>query len=222
VDRYAAYKAMAKNRKIVLVYCWSHVRRDFLDVANKWPQHEQWAMQWVELIGEIYHLNNARLEVLAHPEEFALRDEKLRRAVDAMSDRLESELKDEKRHHACKKALESLDNHLDGLTVFVEHPEIPMDNNKAERLLRGPVLGRKNYYGSGSEWSGRLAAVLFSIFQTLDLFGLNPRSWMQMYLQVCAENGGKAPENIDKFLPWNLSERQRSELCLKPALKDSS
>jgi transposase len=70
----------------------------------------------------------------------------------------------------CKKVLDSLDNHWDGLTVFVDHPELPMDNNKAERQLRGPVLGRKNYNGSGSEWSGRFAAVLFSIFQTLNLF----------------------------------------------------
>ena len=43
-----------------------------------------------------------------------------------------------------------------------------MDNNAAERALRGPVVGRKNYYGSGSRWSARLAAVVFSILQTRD------------------------------------------------------
>ena len=45
-----------------------------------------------------------------------------------------------------------------------------MDNNAAERALRGPVVGRKNYYGSGSRWSARLAAVAFTILQTLELW----------------------------------------------------
>ena len=69
---------------------------------------------------------------------------------------MEVERLDENTHYACKKVLDSLDNHWDGLTVFVDHPEIPMDNNKAERQVRGPVVGRKNYYGSGSDRSGRL------------------------------------------------------------------
>ena len=73
-------------------------------------------------------------------------------------------------HPARRKVLESLGNHWTGLTVFVEHPEVPMDNNTAERSERGPVVGRKNYYGSGSVWSGRLAAMMFSLFQTLCLW----------------------------------------------------
>ncbi|MGZ3387141.1 MAG: IS66 family transposase [Isosphaeraceae bacterium] len=76
---------------------------------------------------------------------------------------------------ARQKVLESLGNHWTGLTVFVEHPKVPMDNNTAERSERGPVVGRKNYYGSGSVWSGRLTAMMFSLSQTLCLWGLNPR-----------------------------------------------
>ena len=49
----------------------------------------------------------------------------------------------------------------------IEHPEVAIDNNPAERALRGPVVGRKNYYGSGALWSGTLAAALFSLFGTL-------------------------------------------------------
>jgi transposase len=66
----------------------------------------------------------------------------------------------------CRKALESLHEHWDGLTRFVDDPRIPMDNNASERRARGPAVARKNFYGSGSLWSGRLAAALFSIFAT--------------------------------------------------------
>src|SRR4051794_36347507 len=94
-----------------------------------------------------------------------------------------------------RKVLTSLQEHWSGLTLFVEDVRVPMDNNLSERRLRGPALGRKNYYGSGALWSGQLAATLFSILATLELWGLNPRLWLHWYLQSCAEAGGKVPRN---------------------------
>ena len=87
-----------------------------------------------------------------------------------------------------------------------------MDNNYSERLVRNPAVGRKNYYGSGAEWSGRLAMMLFSIFATLVLWKINLREWLAWYFQSCAEHGGTAPENPASFLPWNLSEARLAEL----------
>jgi transposase len=95
--------------------------------------------------------------------------------------------------------------------VFVEHPEVPLDNNTAERAERGPVVGRKNYYGSGAVWAGRLAALLFSLLQTLGQWDLNPRSWLTWYLTACAEAGGRAPADVSAYLPWNLSAEQRQK-----------
>jgi transposase len=111
-----------------------------------------------------------------------------------------------------KKVLTSLLDHWSGLILFVEQPEIPMDNNKAESSIRNPVTGRKNYYGSGSIWSAQLAAALFSILQTLGLWGINRRAWLMHYLTACAQNGGQAPQNIDSFLPWLMNQERQSEL----------
>ena len=211
VDRYKAYQAVDKVKSglIVLAFCWAHVRRDFLATARSWPDQEAWAMGWVERIGELYRLNDQRLEVRDDPAAFATADGALRAAVTAFGARGEAELAAPDLHPAPRKVLESLGNHWTGLTVFVEHPEVPMDNNTAERSERGPVVGRKNYYGSGSLWSGRLAAMMFSLFQTLCLWGLNPRLWLTAYLEACAQAGGRAVEDVDRFLPWNLSPEQR-------------
>ncbi len=57
-------------------------------------------------------------------------------------------------------------NHWAGLTLFVDNPEVDMDNNISERMLRGPVLGRKNYYGTRIHWASELSAAMFSIVQT--------------------------------------------------------
>ena len=115
------------------------------------------------------------------------------------------------------KILTSLKNHWKGLSVFVEHPAVPMDNNHAEKSIRNPVTGRKNFYGSGSLWSSQLAAIMFSIFQTLVLWRINCNHWLRAYLTACAENHGKAPKDLSYFLPWKMDEdRLRHKLSHPP------
>ena len=85
-------------------------------------------------------------------------------------------------------------------------------NNSAEQAMRNPVLGRNNYYGSGSLWSAELAAMQFSIFQTILLWGINPRTWLRLYLEACAQNKGIPPADLSEFLPWNMSEARLLQL----------
>jgi transposase len=224
VDRYAAYQVMAqvKDGTIVLAFCWAHVRRDFLAVAWSWPDQEAWALEWIERIGTLYACNDRRLEASRPSARFTERDQELRQAVATLVQQREEELAQAELHPARRRVLQSLREHWAGLTVFVDHPEVPMDNNTAERSERGPVVGRKNYYGSGALWSGRLAALLFSLFQTLALWKLNPRLWLTAYLRACAQAGGHTPAEVEAFLPWQLSEEQRRAWLLEPPIDDSS
>ena len=119
-------------------------------------------------------------------------------------------------HMAQRQALASLQNHWQGLTVFVTYPEVPMDSNPAEQAVRNPVTGRKNYYGSGSIWSAELAATMFSLFQTIELWQINACHWLQEYLAACANEGGKAPEYLTPFLPWRMNEDRRQQLAKPP------
>jgi transposase len=213
VDRYSGYKGMAsvKAGTIILAFCWNHVRQDFVDIAESWQGQKAWGEEWVDTINEIFHLNDLRLEVLGDPVAFAPRDAALRQALEAMARRREEELGQADLLPARRRALESLRNHWPGLMVFVDHPEIPMDNNRSERTLRGPAGGRKTFHGSGSLWSGKLAATVFSLLATLKLWQINPRIWLTAYLEACAQHGGHAPPDAASFLPWNLSEARRRE-----------
>lgn len=210
VDRYSAYKAMlqVKNGTLILVFCWAHVRRDFVRVGKGWPELKSWALAWLRRIRDLYRWHRQRLAQPADPAPQA----GLEQAVAAMKQQFETELADPTLRMPARKVLTSLQEHWSGLTHFVDDPRIPMDNNLSERRLRGPALGRKNYYGSGALWSGRLAAMLFSILATLNLWQINPRLWLNWYLQSCAEAGSRAPNDIEPFLPWNLSEDMRAQL----------
>ena len=210
VDRYSAYKAMAqvKNGTLTLIFCWAHVRRDFVRVGKGWVELKPWALQWLRRIRDLYQWNRQRL---AQPTD-ATAQARLQQAVTTMRQQLDTELADPALRTPAQKALTSLQEHWQGLTPFVDDPCIPMDNNLSERRLRGPALGRKNYYGSGALWSGRLAATLFSILATLKLWQINPRLWLTWYLQSCAEAGSKTPTNIELFLPWNLTQDRLTQL----------
>jgi transposase len=214
VDRYAAYKAMiwVKDGVIVLAFCWSHVRRDFVRVGKGWPELKPWALGWLRRIRLLYQLNHRRLEAEKGSAAFGERDGCLRQAVAEMKTQMETELARADLATPCRKVLESLAAHWQGLTLFVDDPRIPMDNNTSERRARGPAVARKNFYGSGSLWSGQLAAAAFSILATLAMWTLNPRKWLTWYFEHCAAAGGKVPGDIEPFLPWNLSQEKKKEL----------
>jgi len=217
-DRYSAYKKFARlNPGVVLAFCWAHVRRDYLETANAWPDLSEWAMGWVDAIGVLYHLNNLRLGAAQGSTERAGRDDELQRAVQAMASRRDAEMGQIGLSEPALKVLTSMKNHWDGLTVFVQHPWVPMDNNAAERVIRTPVIGRKNFYGSSSLWSGQLAATMYSLFMTAKLWKLNPRIWLTAYLQACAEHGGQAPPDVSAFLPWAMDARQLAAMRACPA-----
>jgi hypothetical protein len=59
--------------------------------------------------------------------------------------------------------------------------------------------------------------MLFSILQTVMLWGLNPRHWLQDFLTACAENGGQPLKDLTPFLPWTMDEARRH--ALKQPLK---
>jgi len=209
-DRYSAYKVLEKEGHFRIAFCWFHVRQDFFRIRNEYKRLRAWAEGWLKRINDLFARNARRLQFPQGSEEFGLEDQELRKALERVLETCKRELADPELHRAAKKALVSLQNHWGGLTLFVEHPEIPMDNSESERRLRNPVVGRKNYYGSGSIWSGTLAAMLFTIFQTLLVNHMDPQKFLVAYFEACARSGGEPPKDLESFLPWNLSEERKA------------
>ena len=130
VDRYSAYKSYAKKHEgITLAFCWAHVRRDFRDAGLKYEKVTKWANEWEERIGDLFHLNNIRVQYAEGSEAFKREDKRLRKAISEMEEISSKEQKKTRLHHSQISVLKSLSNHWEGLCVFIDHPEIPMDNN---------------------------------------------------------------------------------------------
>ncbi|HWO18427.1 MAG TPA: transposase [Kofleriaceae bacterium] len=85
----------------------------------------------------------------------------------------------------------------DRLTRFVADARIPLDNNATERALRGPVVGRKNHYGSKSRRGTEVAATLYTILETVKLHGVDPAVYLAA--AITAADRGVA------LLPWEFA-----------------
>src|ERR1019366_2713155 len=97
-----------------------------------------------------------------------------------------------------KKALATLDREWDGLAAHRDYPMIGLDNNPAERMIRGPVVTRKNAGGSRNGDTARNAAVIWTVTATAQMAGLNLLTWLTAYLDECGRNGGKTLPRPDR------------------------
>ncbi len=219
VDRLSAYKKLARvlDGRVILAWCWAHQRRDFIDRAAGRVELTDWCRAWLERIASIYRLNKARLShcrpgLEQQDEAFADARQRLQTGVEDLFATAERELAglDETAPEA--GPLRSPLNHRKGLSVFLERPDVPMDNNFAERTLRGAVIARRLSFGSDSLNGARCTAMMYSAVETLALNGIDVRRWLNEWLAACAGNGGQAPPDLSEWLPWSMSETRRRTL----------
>src|SRR5207253_6592481 len=92
VDRYSAYKVIAKKGLFILAFCWAHVRRDFLNHAKGYVEQEAWALAWVDRIAHLYHINNQRIQHKQKSKVFHEKDVELKKAITEMQKELHQQL----------------------------------------------------------------------------------------------------------------------------------
>jgi transposase len=200
-DRLEANKKLGDN--VENSFCWVHIRRELRNLAAAYPEIADICNALLMKIGSLYYLNAQRLFAEPDSPENLAADKALRDNMREIKAVFETNLKKPNLHPELKRLFTGLTEDWAGLLIFMDLPAIPPDNNPAERAVRGPVVGRKNYSGSGSEWSGHFSAAMFSLHATLKLNNVNTEAFLLEYLQACALNGGHAPPNAKDYLPWN-------------------
>lgn len=87
-----------------------------------------------------------------------------------------------------RKAILYIEKRWPGFELFLLDTRIPLSNNEAERTIRHAVVGRKNYYGSGSHTGAETAATLFTIIESCKKNDLDPRTYLTRVLNWLAES----------------------------------
>jgi len=90
-------------------------------------------------------------------------------------------------------------------------PRIPLDNNATERAIRGPVVGRKNHYGSKSRLGTQVAATLYTVLETAKLHGVDPAA----YLAASQAEQARRASVVRRCTPLDTHDRrQRPARCM--------
>lgn len=204
---------LARIVGLVLAFCWAHARRDFVRAFVSDRLTKPWVNAWLCRIRLLYRLAK-------NPDDRIKNRDRIVQHLALMKQEAETDVLSPTLPAPCKKAVKSLINHWDGLTYFLDHPEVPLDNNASERTFRHAVQGRKNFRGAGSLWSANLLVSLYSLFATWSLHGLNIHTTLTNYLTVCATLG-KAPDDLSPWLPWKM-DADRKAFLSRPLPHDTS
>lgn len=200
-DYYSGYRTLPDG--IEHAWCWAHIRRRFFDLGKADATWFAWSLGWLQRIHQLYRLHRRRAQAPEHSTAWWEADRALRAWVEAAERQWQAELKEYGPTSRPGKVLATVQREWSGLILFLDRPDIPLDNNAAERLLRRPVVGRKNYYGSRAEWSGQLAAMIWTFWATAQQMGRNPLQYLQEYLTAVANNHHKPlpPTELARFVP---------------------
>jgi transposase len=206
---YSACQSFGTTEGAGNLWCWAHIRRYFVRAGDAHPkQLRSWADDWCERIGALYeaHAEMAAAEPGSSERRWAAA--KFSAALNGIDADRQAQARQLGLHPAAAKVLATLDREWEGLARHKEFPELPLDNNTAERAVRGPVAGRKNYYGSGSVASADLAGAAWTITATAAMARISPLAYLRDYLGACAQAGGRAPEGADlaRFFPWAAAD----------------
>ena len=174
-------------------YCNAHARRYFFKC---WATETKLGEHYLDQYHKIYDFNEqAKGQQAAKVLDYR---SQMRSLFEAMRLRASSELASHSEKSQYGKALRYFVGNYEGLTLFLDDAQVPIDNNRQERLLRSHVVGRKTWYGTHSERGAMTAAVYFHWLKPVNLFTLIRESTLKNLPKPCLL--AKSP-----LLPMNLN-----------------
>ena len=200
-DGYDAYKKLVRSKSdepsVTLVFCWSHVRRGFYDLAK--TKTAPIATEALKRIAALYEIE-ARIRGKTADERLAVRKDESRPLVAELRKWFEEQLAKVPARGTLADAIRYALNHWSGLEHFLVDGRVELDTNCVERSMRPVALSRKNSLFTGSDEGGENWACLASLVETCKLNNVNPETYIADVL-IRLVNGW--PESrLDELLPW--------------------
>jgi transposase len=165
--------------ELIALFCNSHCRRRFSDAAVSYPEEAQF---FIDQYAEIYKLD-AEQKVLSDLKSRSKKRAEMKPFFEAMAKTAQQLRPGYSDNSTLVTAIDYFLNHYEGFTRFLDHPDLPLDNNVAERQLRSPVIGRKTWIGTHSDRGVETTEILFTLMQTCKLLKVNPRDYLRAVTQ---------------------------------------
>jgi transposase len=195
-DGYAGFGELYRQGRVREVACWAHVRRKFFDIleGNGSPLAKEALMR----IGELYGVEDV---ARGQPPDLRreIRQSRARRLLDDLKAWFDATLPRISGKSELAGAIRYPASRWLQLTRYCDDGRLEIDNNAAERAMRGVALGRKNWLFAGSDAGGERAAAIYSLIGTAKLNGIDPEAWLRDVLGRLATHPAR---RIVDLLPW--------------------
>jgi transposase len=214
-DAFGGYEALTRTSgapglgppRIAHAACWAHARRHLYDEFEK--TKSPIAGEALRRIGQLYGIE-AEITGRTAEQRLAARQEQAVPILDGLKLWFEAQQRRLSSKSTLSKAIQYALTRWDALTRYGADGRIGIDNNPAERSLRGIALTRKNFLFLGSEAGGERAAILYTVLESAKLNGLDPEAYLADVIDRMAK--GHPINRLDELLPWNW-ERPTAKLA---------
>jgi transposase len=188
--------ALHSDAPLIEVACWSHARRHFYDV-----HHQTASPIALKALHQLAALFAVESHIRGKPpnERTATRREHAQPLLERLKQFLETELRRVSGKSSLAEAIRYTLSRWTALTRYVTDGRLEISNNAAERAMKPPVLGRKNYLFCGSDAGGQRAACMYTIVETCRMNDINPQAYLTDIIGKIADY---PIQKIDELLPW--------------------
>jgi transposase len=218
VDAYAGFEPLFLPTKpgvaarIEEISCMSHARRHFYEVHV--ALDSPLAKEALERMGGLYQIED-HIRGSSPAQRLAARQRYAVPLLSALQSWMIESLSQVERKSEIAEAFRYSLNRWDALCRYTQDGRLEIDNNIAERSIRGIGTGRRNYLFFGSDTGGERAAIIYSLVETCKLNHIDPQRYLHYVLERIADH----PINrIEELLPWNVVEQMNQPTQVTTAL----
>ena len=204
-DGWEPYENYANSAALTHAGCWAHVRRKFDEAKKVQAEANAHVRTALDYIGQLYAIERQvreRKEPLSPEQHRQVRKThsapilaQFHRWLTSLSEAVLTQ-------GALGKALAYTLKQWPKLIVFLEHSEVPLDNNRCENSIRPFVIGRKNWLFSDTRAGAQASANLYSLIETAKANGIEPHAYLTRTFSALPY--ATRLEDFESLLPWNL------------------
>jgi transposase len=187
---------------ILLAHCLAHGRRQIVEVAQNFPEE---CRHVLETLRSVYHHDAlTRQQGLSPEDRLGFHQEHSKPLMTGLHKWMEAQLAEHKTepNSGLGKALSYLLKHWPQLTLFLQEPGAPLDNNIVERSLKKAILNRKNALFYKTLNGAGVGDLFMSLIHTCELNGANPFE----YLTALQRHSAELKQRPSEWMPWNYRE----------------
>jgi len=201
-DAYSGYK---KVSEITRCFCWTHLRRNFVDALPKEVNSPEATLpsQGIQYCNKLFEIEK-KLEILSAEERKKQRLVQETPVLEAFWSWVETTRPKVLPKSKLGQALLYAENQKDGLMNYLKDGNCSISNNLAENSIRPFTIGRKNWLFSGSPKGAAASASVYTLIETAKVNGLNPFKYLKFILgDLPGVPFRQYPEFLEDFLPWH-------------------